>query len=45
MDENFELYFHLEEPENIDFKIGKKHTKHTLEDDIYKGVKLTLVYS
>lgn len=45
MDENFELYFHLDEPENIDFKIGKKHTKHTLEDDIYKGVKLTLVYS
>ena len=44
MDENFELYFHLDEPENIDFKIKKKHKKQTLEDDINKRVKLTLMY-
>lgn len=47
MDKNFEFYFHLRDAKDIDFKISKKriHKKLTLEDDIYKGVKLTLVYS
>lgn len=43
----FEYYFHLGDPKKIDFKIDRRriHEKLTLEDDIYKGVKLTLVYS
>lgn len=42
----FDLYFHLGDAKDIDFKIDRKrkHKKLTLEDDMYKGVKLTLVY-
>lgn len=42
----FDLYFHLGDAKNIDFKIDRKrkHKKITIEEDMHKGVKLTLVY-
>ena len=41
----FDLYFHLGDAKNIDFKISRKrvHKKLTLEDRMHKGVRLTLV--
>ena len=45
-DDKTEIYFHLGDARNIDFKIGRKrkHKKQTLDEYIYKDVKLTLVY-
>jgi hypothetical protein len=40
----FDLYFHLGDAHTIDFKIERKHIKQTLEDKIYKDIRLTLVY-
>ena len=41
-----EIYLHLGDAKNIDFKIGRKrkHKKQTLDEYIYKDVMLTLVY-
>ena len=46
LNKKFDLFFHLGDAKNIDFKIDRKrkHKKITIEEDMHKGVKLTLVY-